>query len=289
MALFYLLLHFQIPFHVAHVDHGWRKESKEEATLLSTLCQEKGIPFHLEVLEPTRANQEAEARSLRLQFFSTLIKRESLEAVVLGHHRDDQTETVLKRVFEGASLAALKGMRELSFHEGVALWRPLLKISKQEILDWLKIKKIPFFVDPTNLSSSFLRGRMRRELLPLLSQVFGKQIDSSLWRLSSAAYELYLFVEELLTVYRKRMVHLSGQRLLLDCTPLEGKSLFEWKCVVGGFLKERGVVPTSATLETLILHLQKKSRAKRIKIQKRWAEIHLQTLTLTLESQTEIV
>src|SRR5258708_5164832 len=104
MALFYQLLDLNHPFQVAHVDHGWRAESSQEGAILEELCREKKIALHLRKLKLEGANLEDLSRKARLLFFQEVCSKEKLEGVLLAHHADDQAETVLKRVLEGASL-----------------------------------------------------------------------------------------------------------------------------------------------------------------------------------------
>ena len=137
-ALFHLLLDHGIPFEVAHLDHGWRDESREEAAYLQKLCEEFKVAFHLErVAHPVK--DENSGRKARLSFFRALCEVHAFQAVLLAHHADDQAETVLKRVFEGASLPRLKGFSPCTIVEGVSLWRPLLEVAKEQILRWLAV------------------------------------------------------------------------------------------------------------------------------------------------------
>jgi tRNA(Ile)-lysidine synthase len=108
----------------------------------------------------------------------------------LGHHADDQAEVILKRVFEGSSLFSLSGLEFDRSIEGMKVWRPLLGVQKKTVLDWLKKQNLTFFTDPTNHSSSNLRGKMRKEILPFLNESFGKDIASNLCSLAGECQEL---------------------------------------------------------------------------------------------------
>src|SRR5271165_84222 len=98
-----------LDLHIAHVDHGWRPESSAEAEQLKSDVERLKLPFYLKRLEniPMKEN---EARSARLGFFKELYDKLGCQALILGHHGDDQSETVLKRILEGASFSALKGI-----------------------------------------------------------------------------------------------------------------------------------------------------------------------------------
>jgi tRNA(Ile)-lysidine synthase len=202
IALFHILLKISskqgFDLHIAHVDHRWREESAEEAQSLTLLAKKNKIPFHLKTLEleKNQSNIEALCRDERLTFFKELFLKHSMQALLLGHHADDQAETVLKRVFEGASLAQLSSLQEVRKIHHMTVWRPFLVVTKLEIRSWLEQNKISYFEDSTNLDTAYLRGRMRSELIPQLSKTFGKEVQHSLCRLGKEALELKEFLDE---------------------------------------------------------------------------------------------
>lgn len=259
MALFHLLLRHKCAFSVAHVDHGWREESSREAEVLRELCAEKKVPFYLKrlVKEKEDNNLEDRARNARLLFFRELCQEKQLKAVLLAHHADDQAETVLKRVLEGASLPRLQGLLPFSVVEEVVLLRPLLEMTKEEIMLFLAEKKISFFQDATNNDTRFLRTRLRLSLLPYLSDHFGKEVRPSLCRLGKQARELGSFLDELIAPYR---VNSST----LDFASSPPKNLFLWKAIVRDFLKRQNITPSHHTLEMILLLLTKRKAHKTI-------------------------
>ena len=105
MALFHLLLEGGWNFHVCHVDHGWRKESFEEANQLKILAEKHLVPFYLykiDIKELEEGNLEDNCRKMRFLFFKQEYAKCGFDALLTGHHADDQVETILKRVFEGS-------------------------------------------------------------------------------------------------------------------------------------------------------------------------------------------
>ncbi len=173
---------------VAHIDHGWREESGKEAAFLKDVVEKEGVAFYLHRLEGGCSGEQA-AREARFSFFSEIYKKLGCGALVLGHQGDDQAETVLKRVLEGASLFSLGGIQEVSFQRGMEIWRPLLPHSKKEIYAWLANKGLQGLQDPTNRDARFLRSRMREELIPFLNEKFGKEVSSNLRYLGQSAQE----------------------------------------------------------------------------------------------------
>ncbi|MBP9841745.1 MAG: tRNA lysidine(34) synthetase TilS [Simkaniaceae bacterium] len=183
-ALFHLVLKYReiypLDLHVAHVDHGWREESEREALLLKDACP---VPFYLHRLkvDPMEKNLEDRCRNLRLAFFYEIYQMLGAEALLMAHHANDQAETVLKRIFEGGSLHGILPDRDI---EGMRVLRPLLGVQKKELIAYLEKEGISYFTDPTNEDERFLRGKMRKSIIPLLEEHFGKGIVAPLCRLA---------------------------------------------------------------------------------------------------------
>jgi len=222
LALLHLLLGCGVDLHVAHVDHGWRAESGEEAEMLKRDVEELKLPFHLKRLENV-AMKENEARQARLGFFKEIYQKMGAQALVLGHHGDDQSETVLKRILEGASLSNLRGILPVSIIEGMEVWRPLLDATKAEIRAWLKTKGLKAIEDRTNLDPSYLRGKMRGAILPQLEDKFGKEVSHNLRRLGESARELSEYLSRKMEKYESLIVE-DGEEKRVDLSgyyPLE--------------------------------------------------------------------
>lgn len=281
-ALFHLLLHYQIPFAAAHIDHCWRQESQLEAAELEEKCKKYSIPFHLRTLDPPTYSKNLEdiGRQERLKFFRELCQNFHYHGVVLGHHANDQAETVLKRIFEGASLPCLRGLKPVHEIEGCTLFRPLLKVAKQEILRWIEEKKESIILDKTNEDARFLRGRLRSELLPTLSQVFGKEITKSLCRLGNSALELSEFIETVLEAYHEVM-QFEPASGTLDLSQRYPKTLFEKKVVVKHFFDRQKISLPAAVLETIIYHLDVSTSKKILTVGTMQVTLHKKRIVVT--------
>lgn len=187
---------------VAHVDHRWRPESQQEAQRLKEQCDEDLIPFYLHHLDPTqlKGNLEDTCRNERWAFFKQVMSEEHYDLLILGHHADDQAETVLKRLFEGASWDALSAMQEQEVKEGIAVWRPLLSERKTSIQKWLKEEYgAKGFIDSSNEDPKYLRSRMRSAIVPDLEHSFGKNIHSNLIHRAEEAAEISSLLHNLST------------------------------------------------------------------------------------------
>lgn len=166
-----------------HCNHQLRgEESENDAKMVEEWCTGKNIPLKIErlpVIEYQRdrgGNLEEIARDLRYQAIQKVADEIQVDIVVLGHHQDDQAETVLLHLFRGSGY--FKGMKE---KRGDFI-RPLLSFSKDEIYQFAKEQKIPYWEDSSNQDQDFRRNWIRAELLPLLEEKIQPEIKSVLGR-----------------------------------------------------------------------------------------------------------
>ncbi len=154
----------------ASVDHGLRPEAAEDVETARRLAERHGIPFHALRLRLSPGG-DLQARARDARYAALLARAEAIgaDAIVTGHHHDDQAETVLLRLLRGAGVSGLGAMavrRPLS--PRVDLARPLLEASRAEIIAYLRHHGLAFRLDPSNRDPRHLRVRIREELLPLL-------------------------------------------------------------------------------------------------------------------------
>jgi tRNA(Ile)-lysidine synthase len=264
-ALLHLFLECQrfypVQIQLVHVDHGWRKESGEQAALLKAQAASLGLPFHLYRLEGV--DSEEGARQARLAIFQKLSEHIGAQAMVFAHHQDDQAETVLKRIFEGAGFYALGGMSEVSQYEGMNLWRPLLSVAKQELLDYLQKKGISYFDDETNRDPQYLRARLRTQLFPEVETIFGKEIGGNLSRLGQTVQELSHYLDRRIGPLWKS-VRMEEGVITCDLTPFFPLEKVELRLFLTRLAKREGIFLSFFQLETLVQLVLDRSSAKEI-------------------------
>lgn len=177
------------PLHLVHIDHGWRSESKAEALVLQEKAKGFKIPFHMTELNPSEAtgNLENWSRIQRYRFFEEVGEKIGACWLLLGHHKDDSLEVVLRRLMEGSHLIHASGIAACSMNKSLHVFRPLLHVGKEELLAYLQAKGVDWIVDYTNEDVRFQRAAMRRVIIPSLSCMFEKNIRKSLGRLSYEA------------------------------------------------------------------------------------------------------
>ncbi len=154
----------------AHLDHEWRASSKDDVVFCETLCKQLTVPFvtkkasELNCSFEYNGSQEQLGRNMRRFFLEQVRQEHNAHAIALAHHQDDQLETFFINLIRGTTITGLCGMKA---QEGYFI-RPLLGITKCEILAYLSKHQIPYQTDPTNTSDAYLRNRIRSKLIPAL-------------------------------------------------------------------------------------------------------------------------
>ncbi len=171
---------------VAHLDHGLRPGSAGEASIVA--AEAGDLRFYSErvdVAGMARArglSVEEAGRQARYDFLADAAEREGASAIMVGHHADDQAETILMHLLRGSGLAGLAGMREaspLAGHDGLWLVRPLLNATRNEIESYCAWHSLNPIIDTSNADPAYFRNRIRHELLPRL-ETYNPQIRQRL-------------------------------------------------------------------------------------------------------------
>lgn len=174
MFLLDALLKFKNKFNyniiVAHVHHNIRKESDQEALKLEEYCNKRNIIFEIYKIEkyPNSKFSEEIARKIRYDFFDNIIRKYNSDILFTAHHGDDQIETILMRISRGASFKGYAGIEEISRDRGYKIARPLLNLTKDQIIKYLDNEKIWYAVDKSNSDTKYTRNRFRKNILPEL-------------------------------------------------------------------------------------------------------------------------
>jgi tRNA(Ile)-lysidine synthase len=177
---------------IAHLDHGLRLESRDDARFVEALAARLSLPVVSERHEVRRArgeSPEAAARRVRYAFLERAAKSVGADVVVTAHHLDDQAETVLLRVLRGTGprgLVAIRPSRALRRGSKIRLVRPLLPFRGARLREWLTRWDETWREDPGNASSN-VRARLRHRAMPVLAECAGRDPAPLLARLADNA------------------------------------------------------------------------------------------------------
>lgn len=154
----------------AHVNHGLRIESEEEKVFVKKYCESNDIIFEYLKIEKYTNNKfsEEEARRKRYAFFDNLAKKYNAKYLMTAHHGYDLIETILMRITRGSNLKGYAGIPIISKNERYSIVRPLLNLTKEDILKYLECEEIEYVLDKTNQDEKYTRNRFRKHMLPIL-------------------------------------------------------------------------------------------------------------------------
>jgi len=169
---------------VAHLDHALRRDSSEDARFCADLCERLGLDFHAARADVrARARRdggglEAAGRQERYAFLRRVRRQEGAVVVAVAHTQDDQAETFLLHLLRGAGRTGLRSMEAVRDD----LLRPLLQVSRAQVLSHLRSRGLEWREDPSNRDLSIPRNRVRHELIPYLESRFNPSIRPALAR-----------------------------------------------------------------------------------------------------------
>lgn len=168
VALAYLLKESGYKVVLAHLNHNLRGiESDKDEKFVKNLAKEWNIPCITKSKKiPKTKNLENNAREIRYKFLEDIRQKYNAKFIAVGHHKDDQVETILMHKERGAGMRGLQGM---SYQKGKII-RPLLDISKKEILDFLKKNDIKYRTDESNFDTKYKRNKLRNITIPKLKK-----------------------------------------------------------------------------------------------------------------------
>ena len=165
-----------------HIHHGLQKAADEWLLFCEALAKKYKIGFDFRLLHiDTKLNPgniEARARAARYEALTELCAYHGVEDLLLAHHQNDQAETVLLQLLRGAGVAGLSSMPEsrtlatsAEQTSSITLWRPLLRLSRDELEAYAREHKLKWIEDPSNRSSKYRRNAIRKSILPKLESI----------------------------------------------------------------------------------------------------------------------
>ncbi|WP_045515552.1 tRNA lysidine(34) synthetase TilS [Neobacillus niacini] len=196
---------------VAHVDHMFRgQESYEDALFVKDYCEQWGIPFEMArinvpgIIQETKKNSQVASRQARYEFFEKVMDKYNYNYLALGHHGDDQVETILMRLTRGSSGAARAGIPFTRPFGNGFVFRPFLSLTKAELAEYCQRQNLVPRIDPSNKKSIYSRNRFRNEVLPFL-KAENQHVHEHFQRFSEEIQNDEILLQEL-TVQRMNKV-----------------------------------------------------------------------------------
>ncbi len=194
---------------VAYFNHRLRNAADREKDFVRIAAERLGIDFVFsesncqEMQKIEKLSLEEVARRERYRFLQEQAAIFSCAKIATAHHLDDQVETFFVNVIKGSGLSGLSGMQP----KNGALVRPLLTVTKQEILNYLQLQNIHYCLDETNDSHHILRNRVRHRLIPFLKKEFQWNLFKSLPRMMGVLSSENLFLKAIEKEWGMRHIH----------------------------------------------------------------------------------
>ena len=163
---------------VVHVDHQLRADSRRDREHVEELSETAGLECFTAEIPVTEVRSQAGgsleevARRLRYEFLEQTALDQRMRFVACAHQQDDQAETILHNIIRGTGIRGLTGMNPVrELREGIQLIRPMLKLRREDVEEFLKTEGFSWQDDESNRSDRHTRNRIRHEVLPVLEQL----------------------------------------------------------------------------------------------------------------------
>lgn len=223
-ALHFLLKYarkYKIEITVIHFNHGLRGKEADRDELFSRQFSELyNISFltrKLEVKKYAKLNKisiEEAARNLRYKYLTSAAKEFNCNKIVTAHNQSDNTETILLNILSGTGISGFAGIPVIRDN----IIRPLLCLTKKEIVDYLDKNNIQYVTDSSNLKSDYKRNFLRNKIIPLLKQKINPSLDESVFRSSKILESALPLFEKHQKNKLKRFVELDNNRIIIKIT-----------------------------------------------------------------------
>lgn len=236
VALFHLLYllaeKYELNLAAAHVNHKIRPEAARDRLFCRNLCRAYSSRFHsIEVDIKARAKRlkigvEEGGRVYRYDYFQRLCKKYGYAKIATGHNADDSAETIILNLVRGADIGGLTGIPS---RRGLII-RPLIELSKSEILEFLKNNGLSYRIDKSNRGIEYKRNIVRNQVLPVLERI-NKQATRHIAKTGKSLSDSFNMIQTMLDrYYRDCLIKESNTQITLDLEklPVYYKSLKSW-------------------------------------------------------------
>lgn len=201
MALLHLLIRVKQAIDItvicAHVNHNVRKESDDELLFVEKFCMQHGVIFEsMKIEDYGDDNFHNEARTKRYNYFKQVVHKYKAKYLFTAHHGDDLIETILMRITRGSTLRGYSGFSRLLKMPDYTIVRPLIQVTKDEILKYDKQHKIKYVLDSSNQKDVYTRNRFRKYIVPGFKKE-DKNVHNKFYKFSCTLLEYNDYMDKL--------------------------------------------------------------------------------------------
>ena len=210
---------FKVEIGAAHINHKLRgKDSERDELFCNAICNELAIPFYpikKDVKTYASKNKfsiELAARKIRYDFFTKITNQHSYNKIATAHNADDNVETVLLNLVKGAGIKGISGIPIKRDN----IIRPILCLSKNEILNYLDENKFEYRIDQSNLSNDFERNFLRNKVVPLLKENLNPSLIKAVLNTSINLQNLILGLDDYSEKIKLNLVSVKNKSLSIS-------------------------------------------------------------------------
>ena len=202
MALLHLMTRLKKALDIevvcAHVNHNTGRPGQfEEQKFVERFCKQNNIVFEtLTIDDYGDDNFHNEAHSKRYNYFDKLVKQYNAKYLLTAHHGDDLIETILMRIVRGSTLRGYSGFSKVVKKNGYKIVRPLIQVTKEEILEYNKKNNIKYALDSSNFKDVYTRNRFRKYIVPQLKKE-DINVHKKFYKFSKTLLEYNEFIDKL--------------------------------------------------------------------------------------------
>ncbi len=215
---------FNIEIAAFHLNHNLRgKDANIDEQFCKNLTTQKRIQFFSTsknvklFAKRKRMSLEEAGRELRYSELNRIAKKHNYKKIATAHNADDNAETVLLNLIKGTGLKGLSGIPE----RREKIIRPVLVLSKKEILDYLHNKKIIYRTDSSNVENNYQRNYLRNKIIPLIKDKLNPQFDNAVFRTSEIIRGYTSLIDEQINNAVKKIVTYKQQKLIINLKHLD--------------------------------------------------------------------
>lgn len=191
---------------IVHINHQRRKQSVIEEKFIKEYCESLNIKCYINKLPLyDGSNFQNWARDERYKFFEEIALKENADILLLAHHANDNLETIILRLIRNASLEGYAGIRMKSKYHNLDIYRPLLDLSKEDIISYARENNIHYYEDESNESDDYTRNRVRHHIIPVLEKE-NPSLVKSIQNYSNTLFQANDFIENYETNFIKNKV-----------------------------------------------------------------------------------
>ncbi|NMA04798.1 MAG: tRNA lysidine(34) synthetase TilS [Acholeplasmataceae bacterium] len=246
-VLLYLLKELNADLVVVHFNHQQRQESILEAEYVKMLADKFGYPFEYFKLD-IKEDFHNEAHNQRRFHLINVAKKYETDVIITAHHLNDLLETILMRISRGSNLLGYSGFVDSYYKDGIYFLKPLIFVSKEEILTYAKEHNIRYFIDSSNQSDIYTRNRYRQEIIPLLLKE-NEGLLKKIIQYNKTLSEAFFYIRKTSTSFLKN----SDSFLISDFLKLDDAIR---KDVIAYLLEKKDISFTYKKIEEIISFLE---------------------------------